>query len=97
MYPVIGNNDKGINALFKLPSAFFSLHGTLSALVIKRPGHDADGENPQLLRQIGNNRSSAGACASAHTGRNKYHICAFDYTHEGILIIEGRLPAYNRV
>src|SRR5208283_3622595 len=97
MYPVIGNNDKRINALFKLSYAFFSIYGPLSALVVKRPGHNADGEYPQFLRQIGNNRSSAGAGASAHTGGNKYHVCAFEHTHEGIIIIEGRLPAYNRV
>ena len=80
---LVRNDNQGVDAGCQLGNSFFRLQHTPASFKSKRLGNDTDGENTHLFREFGDNRCSASACATAHTGRDKYHIgtlqCFFDF------------------
>ena len=72
----IGNDHQGVHILSQILDTLFCLIHTTLALKSKGSGHNANGKNTHILGNLRYNGSSAGTGTTAHTGSDKYHLCA---------------------
>ena len=71
---LIGDHDQAVHVLQQVGNALLSQALLAAALKGKGLGHDANGQNAQLVCHLGHHRGSARAGAAAHTGGDEHHL-----------------------
>ena len=73
---LVKHHNQRMHVLGQLSDAVLRHLHTLGTLERKRLGDDTHGQNTQLFRDFGHNRTSACARSATHTGGNKHHVGA---------------------
>ena len=76
--PVVRDDDQRVDLVAQLADAGLRLLGAPATLESERPRDDPDGQRAQLARDLGDDRSGAGAGAAALAGRDEDHVGALE-------------------
>ena len=76
--PVIRNDDQRVDLVGQIRNAHLGLTHPVRTLKFERLRHNADGQNPLVVRDLRNDRGRAGARAAAHTGGDEGHLRALE-------------------
>ncbi len=74
---VVLDHDQRVDSVAKLVDAVLRLVRALASLESERPRDDSNGQRPDLLAELGDDRRAAGARATAFTGGDEDHVGTF--------------------
>ena len=94
LQPLVGDHNQAVHMHQQIVDALLG-HVHL-ALALKREGlgHNAHGENAQIVGHLGHHRGSAGAGAAAHTGGDKHHLRPLQGAGDLVLALFGGTLAH---
>src|SRR5207342_3406425 len=76
--PVVLDHDQRVDSIAEVLDSDLRLLGPTTPLEAERAGDDADGQRLQLTAELGDDRRSAGAGASALAGGDEDHVGALE-------------------
>ena len=89
--PLVRNDDQRVDRLLEGLDALLGLHGAASALETERPGDDTDGQRAEGTGDLGDDRGTAGAGATAFAGGDEDHVGALEGVLDLVAMLVGGL------
>ena len=81
---VVRDDDQRIDLVGEIGNAALCLTHPVRTFKFKGLGHDADGQNALVMRQLSNDGGCARAGAAAHTGGDEDHVGVFQDLRNGV-------------